>query len=141
MPKRLLEGMRILVAILLIALYAFGATTSALATAANPICASHPCCEAEGLSHPHDDGGYARAHARQHVPHHASMSADHARDGKAPHHAEPDCGFGCSAALWINADDMAARRSAASAAFLAHARDPDDHAPERLIRPPRFPLA
>jgi hypothetical protein len=137
MPKRPLEGMRILVAMILIAFYAFGATASASATASGAGCASHPCCEAKGFAHPHDEDGDSGPHARHHVP----TSAEQARNGKAPHHAEPSCGFGCSAALWISAADTAARRSAASAAFSSYARDPDDHAPERLIRPPRFPLA
>jgi len=124
-------------AIVTIALYAFCALQLP-ATASTIHCTSHSCHDivqagADGSSghHFHDDvapmGGMAKA--------------DLDGEGKAKSHADPGCQFSCSTGLSPDAAPVLARMSGVSVPFGALPRDPDGHSPERLVRPPRLPLA
>jgi hypothetical protein len=129
--------MRLIGAIITIALYAFCAT-QVPATASTIHCSSHPCHDviqpgADGPSghHIHDGAGPTSDKAK----------ADLGGEGKAKSHADPGCQFVCSAGLSPDAAPVMTRTSEVSVPFGALARDPDGRSPERLVRPPRFPLA
>ncbi len=131
------HNMRLTGAIVTIALYAFCAVQIP-ATAATIHCSSHPCHEivqsdADGSSGHHFHDGAA--------PTGGAAKADLGGEGKAKNHADSGCQFSCSTGLFPDAAPVIARSSEASVAFGALARGPDGCSPERLVRPPRLPLA
>ena len=129
--------MRLTGAIITIALYAFCAT-EVPATASTIHCSFHPCHEivqsdANGSSgHRLHDGAATTG---------GMAKAAFGGGGKAKSHADPGCQFSCSTGLSPEAAPVMARMSEVSVPFVALARDPDGHPPERLVRPPKIPLA
>jgi hypothetical protein len=129
--------MRLIGAIVTIAVYAFCATAIP-ATASTFHCSFHPCHEivqsaADGSSGHHFHSGAA--------PTSGMAKAALGGEGTAKSHADPGCQFSCSAGLSPEAAPVMARTSEVSAPFGVLARDPDGRSPERLVRPPRIPLA
>jgi hypothetical protein len=128
--------MRLTGAIVTIALYAFCAV-QVPATASTIHCSWRPCHEivqsdADGSSGHHFHDGAA--------PTGGMAKADLGGEGKAKSHAGPGCQFSCSTGLSPDAAPVMARPSV-SVAFRALAQGPDGCSPERLVRPPRIPLA
>ena len=137
MTAWLVHKMRLIGAIVTIAVYAFCATAIP-ATASTIHCSSHPCHNivqsgADGSNGHHFHDGAA--------PMDGMAKAALGGEGNAKSHADPGCQFSCSTGLSPEAAAVMARRSEASVAFGAPARDPDSRSPERLVRPPRLPLA
>ena len=129
--------MRLISAIVMIAVYAFCAT-QVPATASTIHCSFHPCHEIVQSDADRSNG---------HHFHHGAAAiggmakADLGVEGKAKSHADPGCQFSCSTGLSPEAAPVMARKSEVSVPFGALARDPDGRSPERLVRPPRIPLA
>jgi len=67
--------------------------------------------------------------------------ADHGGEGKAKTDAGSGCQFSCATVLSPNAAPVMARRIEAMVTFGALGREPEGMSPERLIRPPKSPLA
>ena len=129
--------MRFIGAIVTVALYAFCAT-QVPATASTIHCSSHPCHE---IVQPGADGSNGHHFHDGAAPTDGMAKADFGGDGKAKSHADPGCQFSCSTGLSPDAAPVMARTSEVSVPFGALARDPDSRSPERLVRPPRLPLA
>jgi hypothetical protein len=136
MPNRLVHNMRLVGAIIMIALYAFCAAQTPLA--ASPLhCSSHPCHDVMQSS-ADDSGGH---HIHDGVASADGMAKVDGDDGKAKNHAEPGCQFSCSIGLSPDIAPVMAQKTDVSVAFGAIALDPEDRSPERLIRPPRLSVA
>jgi hypothetical protein len=128
--------MRFFGAIVLIAFYASFATAAPFSAAVH--CMFHPC-------HGATEAVYvANVGPNVHVHDHAASSSDSAKGhqgnaGDVKRHA--DCHFSCSSVLSNDVAAAVAHRMEVSVAFIALASHPDDHLAERLIRPPKLPLA
>ena len=137
MASWFVHKMRLIGAVVTIALYAFCAV-QVPATASTIHCSSHPChdvvqSDADGSSGHHSHDGAA--------PTDGMAKADLGGEEKAKSHADPGCQFSCSTGLSPEAAPVFARMSEVSVPFGALARAPDGRSPERLVRPPRIPLA
>ncbi len=87
----------------------------------------------------HDSGGH---HIHEGITSMGDMAkADDGGEGKAKTHAGSGCQFSCSTVLSANAAPAMARRIEALVTFGALGREPEGMSPERLIRPPKSPLA
>jgi hypothetical protein len=129
--------MRLISAIVMIAVYAFCAT-QVPATASTIHCSFHPCHEIVQSDADRANGHHFHDGA---APMRGMAKADLGGDGTAKSHADPGCQFSCSTGLSPEAAPVMARMSEVFVPFVALARDPDGRSPERLVRPPRIPLA
>jgi len=129
--------MRLIGAVVAIALYAFCAVQAPAAASAIH-CSSHP---RQDIVQPGADGSSGLHVHDGAAPTDGMAKADLGGDGKAKSHADPGCQTFCSTGLSPDAAPMTAPTSETSVPFGALARAPDGRSPEQLVRPPRRPLA